>query len=72
VSRNPGAAHPLSRLNPEQRAELLKELARIVAKTIDKSAAAWPLTVSTLKNCIWLVDATLNSATIHESTRFAR
>lgn len=35
---NPLPEDPLSRLSPEQRAELLKELARIIAKTIDKSA----------------------------------
>lgn len=35
---SPQPENPLSRLSPDQRAKLLKELARIIAKTIDKSA----------------------------------
>jgi hypothetical protein len=34
----PQPENPLSRLSPEQRAELFEGLARIIAKTVDKSA----------------------------------
>jgi hypothetical protein len=35
---SPQPENPVSRLSPEQRAELVEGLARIIAKTIDKSA----------------------------------